>query len=250
VDERRYLHSPRFRRRLVKGGLLGAVVAGGALVSILFWNTANPVVYPVSNEPAQIYAPPIPVKMAAAERREIIRTASRFLDTAVRREHAERAYEIVSPTLRGGTTKEHWRTGDIPVVPYPVDAARWKFDYSYANEIGLLVVVFPEASADLRPMTFNMSLKASGTGSHRRWLVESWSPRGGGGGRSSRSEGSSFDLSRFADQGPTKARLGTAWLLFPAALIALGLLLPVAIVGGDRLRSRRAQRAYDASRPG
>ena len=44
--------------------------------------------------------PPIPVKMAAAERREVIATAARFVETAVKRDHAERAYELVGPNLR------------------------------------------------------------------------------------------------------------------------------------------------------
>ena len=106
--------------------------------------------------------PPIPVKMAAAERRQVIATAARFVETAVKRDHAERAYELVGPNLRNGTTLAHWRDGDIPVVPYPVDDARWKFDYSYADEIGLQVAVFPEAGETVRPMVFNMSLRAVG----------------------------------------------------------------------------------------
>ncbi len=81
--------------------------------------------------------------MAAAERREVIATAARFVETAVKRDHAERAYELAGPNLRNGTTLAHWRDGDIPVVPYPVDAARWKFDYSYADEIGLQVARLP-----------------------------------------------------------------------------------------------------------
>ena len=135
--------------------------------------------------------------MAAAERRQVIATAARFVETAVKRDHAERAYELVGPNLRNGTTLAHWRDGDIPVVPYPVDAARWKFDYSYTDEIGLQVAVFPEAGETVRPMVFNMSLRAVGAGAKRHWLVDSWSPRGGGGGsapRPSRTDGSPFRI--------------------------------------------------------
>ena len=157
------LASPRFRRRALRGGLLLAVVASGALVSIFFWNTATVVETPLHGR-ADLYVPPIPVKMAAAERRQVIATAARFVETAVKRDHAERAYELVGPNLRNGTTLAHWREGDIPVVPYPVDDARWKFDYSYADEIGLQVAVFPEAGESVRPMVFNMSLRAVGAG--------------------------------------------------------------------------------------
>ena len=117
------LASPRFRRRAFRGGLLLAVVGAGAVVSIFYWNTATIVETP-RHGVANLYVPPVPVEMDAAERREVIATAARFVDTAVKRIHAERAYELVGPNLRNGTTLAHWRNGDIPVIPYPVDDAR------------------------------------------------------------------------------------------------------------------------------
>ncbi len=253
-EERHYLASPRFRRRLVKGGLLLAVVGAGALVSIFFWNTAEPVVTPLSNRPAQVYVPQLPVTFAASERREVISIASRFVDTAVKREHSERAFELAGPNMRNGTTRKHWVQGDIPVVPYPVDDARWKFDYSYSDEIGLQVLVFPTATSDLRPMVFNMSLKAVGSGESRHWLVDSWVPRGGSGGRGTvrKTDGSSFELSAGASgqsNDRTSSSLGSGWLIFPIVLLICGaLLVPLTIVGLERWRSHRAQRAYEASR--
>jgi hypothetical protein len=240
------LASPRFRRRAFKGALLLAVVGAGALVSIFYWNTATIVETPQYGH-ADLYVPPIPIKMAAAERRQVIATAARFVDTAVKRDHAEQAYELVGPNLRNGTTLAHWREGDIPVVPYPVDAARWTFDYSYRNEIGLLVAVFPEAGETLRPMVFNMSLRAVGTGAKRHWLVDSWSPRGGGGSsaRPNPTDGSPFRIN--VPQGSASTTLGAAWLLVPAGLIALALVIPATLVAVERLRSRRAQRAYERS---
>ena len=201
------LSSPRFRRRLIKVSLLGAVVGAGALVSILFWNTATLVETPLHGT-ADLYAPPIPVKMAAAERRQVIATAARFVDTAVKRDHAERAFELVGPNLRNGTTKANWREGDIPVVPYPVDDARWKFDYSYTDEIGLQVAVFPAAGAHVRPMVFNMSLRADRVGAEtalaRRLVVAARRWRRG---RPSRSEGSPF---RVGAQGGPRAGVDAA----------------------------------------
>lgn len=240
------LASPRFRRRLIKAGLLLAVVAAGAFVSVFYWNTAT-VVETKPHGRADLYVPPIPVAIAAAERRQVIATAARFLETAVKRDHAEQAYGLVAPSLRSGTTLAHWRDGDIPVVPYPVDAARWKFDYSYADEIGLQVAVFPEAGEAVRPMVFNMSLRATGAGAKRRWLVETWSPRGGGGStaRPNRNEGSPFRID--VPQGSAATSLGAEWLFLPAGLIALALVVPAALVVVERVRSRRAQRAYERS---
>jgi hypothetical protein len=241
------LSSPRFRRRALKVGVLVAVVVAAALVSIFFWNTATVVETPLHGK-ADVYVAPIPVEMAPAERRAVIATAALFVETAVRREHAERAYELVGPNLRGTTTRDEWRSGDIPVVPYPVDDARWKFDYSYAYEIGLQVAVFPQPGAAVRPAVFNLALRSVGSGAERRWLVDSWSPRGGGGGaRPSRSEGSPLR----ADLAPppsASTSLGAVWLLVPAALVVLALLVPAALFLIERSRSRRAQRAYEASR--
>jgi hypothetical protein len=242
------LSSPRFRRRALKVGILLAVVVAAALVSIFFWNTATVVETPLHGR-ADVYVPPIPIEMAPAERRAVIATAALFVETAVRREHPERAYELVGPNLRGTTTRDEWRAGDIPVVPYPVDDARWKFDYSYANEIGLQVAVFPQPGAVVRPAVFNLSLRSVGSGARRRWLVDSWSPRGGGGGgaRPNRSEGSPFRVD-LAPPPSASTSLGVVWLLVPAALVGLALLVPAALFVLERVRSRRAQRAYEASR--
>jgi hypothetical protein len=240
------LSSPRFRRRAIKVGILLAVAVAAALVSIFFWNTATVVETPLHGK-ADVYVPPIPVEIAPAERRAVIATAALFVETAVRREHAERAYELVGPNLRGTTTREDWRLGDIPVVPYPVDDARWKFDYSYANEIGLQVAVFPQRGATVRPAVFNLSLRSVGAGTKRRWLVDSWSPRGGGGGsRPSRNEGSPFRVDLPPQSASTS--LSAIWLLVPAALVALALLVPAVLIVVERVRSRRAQKAYEASR--
>jgi hypothetical protein len=242
------LSSPRFRRRLFKCGLLAAIAGSAASVGIFFWNTATLVETPLHGE-ADVYVPPIPVRVAAPERRAVIATAARFVETAVKREHAERAYDLVGPSLRAGTTRASWRAGDIPVVPYPVDDARWKFDYSYANEIGLQVAVFPERGADLRPAVFDMSLRAVGTGTARRWLVASWSPRGGAdGGRPKREEGSPF---RIGEGVPERAstKLGVGWLLVPVGLFALALLLPAALLAAERMRARQARRAYGTLPP-
>ena len=240
------LSSPRFRRRLVKVSLLGAVLGAGALVSVLFWNTASIVETPLHGT-ANLYAPPIPEPLAAAERRRVIATAARFVNTAVKREHPERAFELVGPSLRNGTTKADWREGDIPVVPYPVHDARWRFDYSHADEIGLQVAVFPAAGAAVRPMVFDMSLRADRVGAERRWLVDSWSPRGGGGGRPARSEGSPFPVAVHGVPDRASTSLGIVWLLVPVGVIGLALLLPATLVVVERIRTRRAQRAHDAS---
>jgi hypothetical protein len=244
----RALSSPRFRRRLAGGAVLVSIAAAVAVVSVLFWNTAEQPPSRFSNEPAQIFRAPPTVEFAPAERRELIAVAARFLNTAVKREHAETAYDLVSSSMRGGTTRREWLDGEIPVVPYPVDSARWKFDYSFADEVGLQVLVFPETTSDFRPMVFNMTLLAVSDGAERRWLIDSWTPKSGASAQS-RSEGSPFQIALPKGGERVSAKLGAGWLIFPVLLLFTGaLVLPLGILVLGRQRSRRAQRAYDASR--
>ena len=84
---------------------------------------------------------------------------------------------------RDGTTRADWRDGDIPVVPYPVDDA--------PLEVRLLLrrtrsgFRSPSSRSRARRCGRRSSTCRSGSvgaGAKRRWLVDSWSPRGGGGG--------------------------------------------------------------------
>ena len=99
-------------------------------------------------------------------------------------------------------------------------------------------------------LVFNMSLSAARAGTTRRWLVDSWSPRGGGGSstRPSRSEGSPFEVAVRDVPERASTSLGAAWLLVPAGLVGLALLVPATLVVVERIRTRRALRAYDRER--
>jgi hypothetical protein len=193
------------------------------------------------------------VRLTNASRAEALATAANFVKTAVARRNVERSWGLVSSSLRQGYTLSEWQKGEIPVVPYPVAQARWKLDYTYADTVGLQVLVFPEAGAGQRPNLFYMELKRAGDPKHRRWLVDSWTPSGvanpalqapasapgrGGGGALALP---SLDPTVV---GGGESRLGAAWLLVPLALF--GIVPIVLIVLGVRSwrRSRRAERAY------
>ena len=240
------LSSPRFRRRLLKLAALAAVVGVGATVSILFWDTglkAKPSV--TSSGPAVVSAPQRSVRLSKRDHAAAISAAARFVDTAVQRVRLDEAWELASPELRQGMTLEEWRTGEIPVVPYPVDAARWKLDYSYPNEVGLQVYVLPKRGQELRPMIFMMSLKAVGRGDKRRWLVDSWTPAGGGIGAMPSARPSGSQPLRTIE--PPKAPLGTVWLFLPVLLLGGLLAIPVTLGLRTRRRNRLAEAAYRAS---
>lgn len=240
------LSSPRFRRRLLKLAALAAVAGIAATISIVFWNTGLKVEPSVtSSGPAVVVVPPKSVRLSKREHAAAISAAARFVDTAVQRVGLDEAWELAGPQLRQGMTREEWRTGNIPVVPYPVDAARWRLEYSYVGEVGLQVYVLPKRGQTLRPMVFTMSLKAVGSGDDRRWLVDSWAPVGGGIGASppARPAGSS-PLRTIA---PPKAPLGTVWLFLPVLLLGGLLAIPVGLGLRTRRRNRLAKTAHRAS---
>jgi hypothetical protein len=236
------LSSYRFRRRLVWTGIWLGFVVSAAVVGVLFWNTAD-YKETFSNEPAQVFVPPKKITLTGRDKDEIGDIARRFVETAVAREHPEEAYELVGPLLRGELTRAQWKTGDIPVVYYPVDAARWKFDYATEAEVGLSVLLFPKAGENVRPTVFNMALaprqKKGG------WLITAWSPKGG-----------TPDTVQTSSQTPEEAignvlspqrystRANPLWLLLPFVLLAVAIAFPFLWMAKERRGERRVRHTH------
>ena len=136
-----------------------------------------------------------------------------------------------------GMTCHQWQTEDIPVVPYNADEtlSKYLFEYSFKNTVGIKVGLFPKPGVHLRPSVFRVELAR--TGPHARWLVADWQPAGvspslaGGGG-----------VPR-----DTTASLAATWLLVPAGIFAVLLLVPVSIAVREWRRRRRADRSYPPS---
>jgi hypothetical protein len=246
------LSSPRFRRRALKLFALAAVAGVAALISILFWNTGRSYESPVrSNEPAIVPSVSHSVSLSEKERRQALDTAARFVRTAVRREHTEESFDLVSEKLRNGFTRKQWAKGDIPVQPYPVDAARWKMDYTYEEEIGMSVYVIPRRGEQLLPMVFLLSLVRAPSGD---WVVDSWVP---GAASAPRSAPATQSWSAAVPQSPPGATTGSGrisplWLAVPIALLLSGVVFGLFHVARERRAVARAERAYrerSSSRP-
>ena len=243
------LRSPRWRRRL--GWSLGAlaVVGGVTAIALLYPNRAERASEEaLGREQAKIYTPPKHIELTREQRAHLLATAANFVTHAVARHGVEQAYDLTAPSLRGGLTRSQWRSGEIPVVPFPVKEARWKLEFSDEDAIGLQVLLFPRARSGLKPELFNMELAARGNG--ERFLVTSWSPSGvassptpaqgsvGVGGVPNL--GDSFD-------GQAQARLGSHWLLAPLVLFALVPLVVIGFFTRGWLRGRRAAAEYATS---
>jgi hypothetical protein len=110
------------------------------------------------------------VPLAAVERT----VAREFIDTAVARKNLDRAWDIVAPELKQDMSLDEWRTGTIPVVPYPVDqaVARLKVVSSFTDTAQLVVSFLPRTGTRAKAASFRLDLrKVDG-----KWLVSSWLP--------------------------------------------------------------------------
>jgi hypothetical protein len=85
--------------------------------------------------------------LGSYSRHAVRRVLARFVGTAVARCRVGDSWDLAGPSLRQGVSRDEWRRGEIPIVPYP--AARhgrgsWDLvNYSYRNRVGLEVLLFP-----------------------------------------------------------------------------------------------------------
>ena len=234
------LSSHRFRRRLLWTGIWVGFIASAVAVGALFWNTAD-TTETFSNEPAQIFVPPKKVKLTGQDKTEIGDIARQFVKTAVAREHPEEAYELVGPLLKGGLTREQWRTGDIPVVYYPVDEARWKFEYSNEEEIGLSVLLFPKQGETVRPTVFNMAVAP--LPKNDGWMIVAWSPKGGSPDIvASRTQTPEQAIAEVANPVRYSRKASPYWLALPGVFLLIALAFPFLFMAKERRSARRRRR--------
>ena len=239
MSVRAFFSSPRRRRRALKLGLLLSAGLAVALLIAFDRNTArqDKAADKLSPTPATVYKDVPLVRLGRSEYFKARDVAVRFIQTAVERKHLERSCGLVTHTMMQGMTCHQWQTEDIPVVPYDADEtlSKYVFEYSYKNTIGMKVGLFPKPGVHLRPSVFRVQLER--TGPHARWLVADWQPAG-----VSPSLASGASVPR-----DTTGSLAATWLLVPAAIFALLLLVPVSIAVREWRRRRRADRAYPPS---
>jgi hypothetical protein len=239
----------RKRAAWIGGGL--AALAAVVFVGVKWPNTSEEAPQSFSNEQGYVYREPKAVELTRIERAKALSTAANFVTHAVARRKVERAYDLTAPSLRAGITRAQWRTENIPVVPFPVEEARWKIEYSYSDALGLQVLLLPTAKSKLRPTVFAMELTPTGKGKAHKWLVSSWAPTGmtGGGAPAARQTGAGGVPNIGATLEGGEARLDARWLLAPIALIGLVPLIVAGFYFRGWRRGRRADAAYRSSSP-
>lgn len=117
-----------------------------------------------------------PLRGQVAAAPAALQNARTFLETAVLRKNLDAAYPIVGPFLKGGISLKAWRTGNIPVQPYPaMDAATAKLSQlsSTKSELYLRVVLNPRQGSSVKqPQAFDMRVDHIGG----KWLVNAFTP--------------------------------------------------------------------------
>jgi hypothetical protein len=234
------------RRRLAWIGGAVAVVALVVAAGVM-WPGTGRTPQEFSSEQAQVYEEPERVELTRVDRAKALATAANFVTHAVARRKVERSYDLTAPTLKAGLTRAQWSTQDIPVVPFPVEEARWRIEYSYSDALGLQVMLFPTAASKLRPSMFVMELTPTGRGDNK-WLVSSWAPVGMTGANAAAPAAQPSGAGGVPNLGDSslqggKARLDAKWLLAPLGLL---LLVPL-IVSGYYVRSWRKGRRAEAA---
>jgi hypothetical protein len=247
------LASYRWRRRLIWLTATVAFVVGAVVVGVRWSNTAPQEAVAPSGGPLKVdYSPPRKVRLTLRDKAAALAVASRFIDTAVARKDVDRAWGLVTPTLRAGYTRKQWDTGDLPgIPPFPVASARWALQFSDAKGVGFTMALFPKGGANQNATVFMIGLHTVGSRKHRRWLVDNWQPApitasqvasGGGGGTGGVLEQATPRVS--ATSG--KAKESPIWLLLPVGLLSLIVLVPGGIAGVNWYRGRRARALFDA----
>lgn len=186
------LSSPRFNRILL--WVSAAVLAAGVFVVVAKLAGGSD---RRANNPDKGFKAALPAKQIQLKNAEGIpikkyaqldpatrETIKTFLGTAVAREHLDKSWATIAPSMRRGYTYKKWTTADaLPVVPYlNVDVNKVQYFLDYAStkeillEVGLSVREDIKGEARTRPVAFQLGLSPSGKGDHK-WLVSYWMPR-------------------------------------------------------------------------
>jgi len=244
---KRLLASYRWRRRIAWISASALAVAG-AVALVVEWPNTTPKPVPPSNVRAHVdNKPPKPVRLRSHDKASSLKVVYKFVYTAVARKHVDQSWELVAPELRAGFTRQQWDSGQMPVVGFPVQQARWKLQYSDVEGVGYTIALLPTKASHQRAQVFMIGLHLLGSAHKRHWVVDNWQAAptsgvqeslgsGGAGG------GTVLGASVTPPPGLNSSE-SAAWLLLPVGLLSLIVLVPLGIGTANWYRGRRAERA-------
>jgi hypothetical protein len=241
---RRLLSSPRRRRHLRWGAALLAAAGVAVTIALSYPNTGSKEVFR-PGKPQVTHEEPPSTPLPKRDLATAQRILSKFIVTAVYRQHVERSYDLVAPSIRAGLTRKEWRTGDIPVPPFPAKAvalATSKLVYSHRNLARFEVLLYTKPSAQLLPLLYSIELTRRGLG--RPWLVDYAMPLGGG--ISTRPTPYKPTATEALPEEADRGVLSFSWVFVPLALLSLIVVVPLVLGARGWLSKRRADRQYPA----
>jgi hypothetical protein len=129
---------------------------------------------------ALVFAAPAlasPPHLAPSDRAAVNKTLDIFVNHAVKRQNPAAAYDVLTPTMKAGMTKQQWSHGEIPVYPYPAAGRHfhgWTIQYRTRDELSVELILSPTAKyqGKLGQILFNVYLHPA----HGEWLVDSFMP--------------------------------------------------------------------------
>jgi hypothetical protein len=189
-----------------------------------------------------LFAPPgsaNAARISSADRQEINRTVDAFVNTAVKREHEDASWNVVTPSFRYGVTRSAWAKGNLPVYPYPARGTTfhsWTVDSASPTVVDFELMV-PSRLSKTDSIQFQGEVKKIGG----RWLINSFNPAATFAAGGTVVGPNDFTASSGGGGGKGVARLGSIWIALPAALIGAGLVL---VLGWFLLVWVRSRRAY------
>jgi hypothetical protein len=217
-------------------------------VALIWPNTVPKEKRSPSNVPVRIEKPPKQVRLKAPAKAEALKVVTRFVYTAVARKNIDRSWNLVAPELRAGFTRKEWNRGEMPIVPFPVESARWRLEYSDAEGVGFSVALYPTAESRQRAQVFLVGLHQLGAANRRHWVIDNWQTApiqqgpqfaGGGGGGS----GTVLDQLSPKINPAGKSTESAAWLLLPLGLLSLIIFVPLTVASVNWYREHKAERA-------
>jgi hypothetical protein len=239
---RGFLSSPRRRRRTLWTGAL-LIIAGGITFSLIHWSNTSHYreLQPRPGTP-QVVRPPERVSFREARHEGVLKIAAQFVNTAVKRTHIEKSFDLATPALRTGYTRASWAKGDIPVQPYPVETVKYDVKASFADEVWLQVAVFPDKKhKSIVPTTFDLVLKPFGQGKARHWLVDSWAHTG------YLSVPAAPEGAKTPAVVEYKSPVSGWWVFLPVSAFGLGLVLLASVAVRGWWRNARAVKRYKST---
>jgi hypothetical protein len=237
--------SPRRRRRLAWcAGLIGLVVSGVVAVKAMPEPEELPPETFSKQRAWDVLAHERYVRLTRRDRRAINATLDRFVPAAVARKSPADAYAVSTPNLRSQATTRQWRTGDIPVHPFPARGHTfhgWTVNYAQPRHVNLDLLLMPDLKKEVHPIAFTIDVeKVRG-----KWLVDAvlpiavfapLPPQGNRGPMVSTPD----LLPSGVQAGPAaKSRLSYAWFVLPFALVGGAVVVLVSFVARGWLRDRR-----------